>query len=70
MSEIIVRGNKKLVGEIGIQGAKNSVLPVLAGTILCGGECVVHNCPDLSDVKSTLEICTKLMRMFLLFRHR
>ena len=56
MSEIIVRGNKKLVGEIGIQGAKNSVLPVLAGTILCGGECVVHNCPDLSDVDVSLKI--------------
>lgn len=56
MSEIIVRGGNKLVGEIGIQGAKNSVLPVLAATVLCGGECVVHNCPNLSDVDISLKI--------------
>lgn len=56
MSEIIVKGKNRLNGEIEIQGAKNSVLPVLAATILCKGECVVHNCPNLSDVDISLKI--------------
>lgn len=41
-------------------GCKNSVLPVLAGTVLCGGESVVHNCPLLSDVETSLKILKHL----------
>ncbi len=60
MSEIVIKGKNKLRGEINVQGAKNSVLPVLAATILCGGECVVHNCPALSDVDVSLKILAQL----------
>ena len=60
MSEIIIKGNRKLSGEIKIQGAKNSVLPVLAATILCRGECVVHNCPQISDVETSVKILEQL----------
>ena len=56
MSEIIINGGKRLSGRVSVQGAKNSVLPVLAGTVLCGGESVVHNCPMLSDVETSLKI--------------
>ena len=61
MSEITVNGGKKLKGEINVQGAKNSVLPVLAATILCGGECTVHNCPNLSDVETSIKILNRLI---------
>lgn len=60
MSEIVIRGAKRLEGEISAQGAKNSVLPVLAATILCEGESVIHNCPTLSDVDTSLKILSKL----------
>ena len=60
MREISISGSKRLSGEITLQGAKNSVLPVLAATILCKGECVVHNCPSLSDVNTSLKILEKL----------
>ena len=60
MSQIVINGKKALNGEIKVQGAKNSVLPILAATILCKGECVIHNVPDLSDVNSCLKILTKL----------
>lgn len=56
MSKIVVNGGKALKGELNIQGAKNSVLPILAATILCKGDCVVHNCPDLSDVSVSVKI--------------
>lgn len=60
MSEIVINGGRKLEGEITVQGAKNSVLPVLAATVLCGGECAVHNCPDISDVETSVKILARL----------
>lgn len=51
-----IRGRKRLTGDLHVHGAKNSVLPILAGTLLAAGESVIHNCPDLSDVRSTLKI--------------
>ncbi len=60
MSRIIINGGRALSGEIDIQGAKNSVLPVLAATLLCEKECVIHNCPNLSDVETSVKILSKL----------
>ena len=60
MSEIIIEGGAVLGGEIGVQGAKNSVLPVLAATVLATDQCVVHNCPDISDVETSLKILATL----------
>ena len=60
MSRILIKGGKKLKGEIFLQGAKNSVLPVLAATLLCRDKCVIHNCPDISDVETSTKILTEL----------
>lgn len=60
MSKILVKGGKKLKGEINLQGAKNSVLPVLAATLLCNDISVVHNCPNITDVETSVKILTKL----------
>lgn len=60
MSKIYVRGRNKLEGTLDIQGAKNSVLPLLACTILNDGISTIHNCPDLSDVAVATEILTCL----------
>lgn len=56
MNKIIVEGGKKLNGEISVQGAKNSVLPILVATLLVNGVSVIHNCPKLSDVDATIKI--------------
>ena len=37
MSVILVEGGKRLSGAVTVQGAKNSVLPILAATVLSGG---------------------------------
>lgn len=55
-----ITGNKRLNGEIRVQGAKNSVLPVLAGTLLCEGVSIIHNCPALSDVDTSIKILETL----------
>lgn len=58
MSRLIVEGGISLCGELSVQGAKNSALPVLAATILCDTPCVIHNCPTLSDVDASCKILT------------
>lgn len=56
MSKLVIQGGNKLYGEVFTHGAKNSVLPILSATIGCSGECVIHNCPKLSDVDVTIKI--------------
>ncbi|MEG2000808.1 MAG: UDP-N-acetylglucosamine 1-carboxyvinyltransferase [Evtepia sp.] len=56
MDTYLIRGGKPLCGSATIHGSKNSVLPILAATILARGETILHNCPDLTDVSVTLDI--------------
>ncbi len=56
MDTYFVTGGRPLCGSVPIHGSKNSVLPILAATILARGESVIHNCPALSDVFATAEI--------------
>jgi len=50
MSKILVNNSGPLHGEVWISGAKNSVLPLLAATILTKDTCVIEDVPDLADV--------------------
>lgn len=50
MDEIVICGGNRLAGEVRISGAKNSALPILASTILGGGECRITNVPRVVDV--------------------
>lgn len=56
MNYLRVTGGKKLRGELTVQGAKNSVLPILAATLLNRGESVIHRCPHLQDVDASIRI--------------
>lgn len=60
MPKLYIDGGYRLNGEIDVQGAKNSVLPVLAATLLCRKQCVVHNCAELSDVDVSVRILRHL----------
>ncbi len=62
MSEqkLIIEGGVPLKGEIRIQGAKNSVLPIVAAALLCEGETVLKNCPCISDTYSSCRILNHL----------
>ncbi len=56
MKKIIVEGGNRLSGSINLQGAKNSVLPIMAATLLIRGRSVIHNCPRLSDLDVAIKI--------------
>ncbi|MBQ2746681.1 MAG: UDP-N-acetylglucosamine 1-carboxyvinyltransferase [Clostridia bacterium] len=60
MAKIYINGGNRLSGELKIHGAKNSALPILAATLLCQGESVIHNCPRLSDVAVSIRILENL----------
>ena len=60
MAKLIINGGNRLSGETFIHGAKNSVLPILAATVLCKGKSVIKNCPDLSDVNASINILRHL----------
>lgn len=59
-SRLIIEGGRKLSGELRVTGAKNASLPILAATLLTGGETVLSNCPTLSDVFTACRILTHL----------
>ncbi|MBR7091667.1 MAG: UDP-N-acetylglucosamine 1-carboxyvinyltransferase [Clostridia bacterium] len=52
---MVIEGGRPLRGEIPLQGAKNSVLPILAAAVLTGSRCRLRNCPQLRDVDIMLE---------------
>ena len=60
MSQLLVRGGRPLHGEVTIQGAKNSVLPILAATVLTGDRVVLRGCPRLRDVNASIRILQSL----------
>lgn len=60
MDRFKIKGQRKIEGEILLQGAKNSALPILASCVAVKGECVIHNCPRLSDVDAAIEILKHL----------
>jgi UDP-N-acetylglucosamine 1-carboxyvinyltransferase len=60
MDTIVIRGRKKLEGEVKISGAKNAVLPVLAATLLTGGWNTISNVPKLGDIRTILKLLTEL----------
>lgn len=56
MEKFIVTGGNKINGSIDISGSKNSVLPILAATLLISDTCVINNVPKLSDVYTMIEL--------------
>lgn len=60
MSAFVINGGRRISGSIRVQGSKNSVLPILAATVLVDGVSVIHNCPDLSDTAGTVKILKSL----------
>lgn len=51
-----INGGRYLNGEICVQGSKNSVLPILAASLLTEKECIIHNCPEISDAEAAFTI--------------
>jgi len=55
-----ITGGHRLKGSVDISGAKNAALPIMAATILVDGETVLHNVPDLADVRQMQTLLARL----------
>jgi UDP-N-acetylglucosamine 1-carboxyvinyltransferase len=53
---IIVRAGEPLRGTVAIGGAKNSVLKLMAATVLAEGRFVLHNVPAIADVEGMSDL--------------
>lgn len=60
MSEYIIKGGKKLEGEVNISGSKNAALPIIAATILNGGKTTLYNVPNIHDTQMMFEILKQI----------
>ncbi|AOV08823.1 UDP-N-acetylglucosamine 1-carboxyvinyltransferase [Sporosarcina ureilytica] len=61
MDKIIIKGGRKLSGNVRVEGAKNAVLPVLAAALLASeGKNVIRDVPNLSDVNTISAVLKSL----------
>ncbi len=59
-NKYIITGQNALSGEVNISGAKNSVLPILASTILNAGITILNNVPLITDTFVAIDILRSL----------
>lgn len=55
-----VHGGASLRGDVSIEGAKNSVLKLMAVTLLAPGKSTINNVPDIADVSMMIELLESL----------
>ena len=60
MSEYIIKGGKKVSGEVTISGSKNAALPIIAASILNAGKTTLYNVPNIHDTQMMFEILIKI----------
>ena len=55
-----ISGGARLVGEVTVTGAKNSVLKLMAASLLAEGKTTITNVPDIADVDIMADLLTRL----------
>lgn len=60
MDSILIRGGRRLEGEIAVSGAKNAALPVLIASLLTEEPCIFEGVPDLIDIHTALRLLSGL----------
>lgn len=60
MDKLLIRGGKRLSGDVTISGAKNAALPILCAGLLTDGDLVLSNVPHLQDVVTITKLMTQM----------
>jgi UDP-N-acetylglucosamine 1-carboxyvinyltransferase len=55
-----IEGAARLVGEVHVGGAKNSVLKLMAASLLATGKTTIRNVPEIADVEIMSDLLTRL----------
>ena len=56
MSSFVIKGGKKLKGDIYPQGAKNEALQIISAILLTPETVTIHNIPDIKDVNQLIDL--------------
>jgi UDP-N-acetylglucosamine 1-carboxyvinyltransferase len=60
MDQLLIRGGRRLNGQIAISGAKNAALPQLCAALLSAEPVALDNVPRLQDVSTTLKLLSQM----------
>ena len=60
MEKLVVKGGKRLCGEVTISGAKNAAVAIIPAALLVDGICIVENVPAIRDVEVICSILEEL----------
>ncbi len=60
MDKLIIKGGKRLTGDVSVSGSKNAALPIFISTILAPGTHEIHNVPFLRDINTTIKVLESL----------
>ena len=60
MDKFIIKGGRRLTGEVVISGAKNAAVAILPAVILSDEPCTIENVPSISDVNISIRILKEM----------
>jgi UDP-N-acetylglucosamine 1-carboxyvinyltransferase len=60
LDKLIIKGGKKLSGEVTVSGSKNASLPIFCATLLAPGLHEISNVPFLRDINTTIKVLESL----------
>lgn len=60
MDKLIIKGGKRLTGDVTVSGSKNAALPIFVSTILAPGTHEIQNVPFLRDINTTIKVLESL----------
>ena len=55
-----ITGGNRLRGSLRVSGSKNAALPIMAAALLCEGEVVLQDVPNIADIRSLADLLQKL----------
>jgi hypothetical protein len=60
LDKLVIKGGRKLSGEVSVSGSKNAALPVFISTLLASGASEIRNVPFLRDINTTIKVLESL----------
>jgi UDP-N-acetylglucosamine 1-carboxyvinyltransferase len=60
LDKLVIKGGRKLSGEVSVSGSKNAALPVFISTLLTSGASEIRNVPFLRDINTTIKVLESL----------
>jgi len=60
LDKLIIKGGRRLTGDVTISGSKNAALPIFVSTILAAGTHEIRNVPFLRDINTTIKLLESL----------